>query len=103
MGGKTSSTQPPAIAPVTPTEYPGPSLIAPAAPEAIAPPPLQPLPEVARTPEVDWSARQSEILAKARADYRTEVASQKGRRSTVRTGSALDDKDPETTTSLLVG
>ena len=68
-------------------------------------PPSPPiLPEVYREPEVDWTKRHEELRNRARADYNSQLAGNKGVTDTIHTSPLLDEEDPEVTgESILTG
>jgi cell envelope opacity-associated protein A len=66
-------------------------------------PAIPELPQINREPVIDWSERHDQLLAKTKADYDNELASKKGRSSTILTSPMLDEEDPDTTQSLLTG
>ena len=59
-----------------------------------------PLPEIFRTPEVDWSEKHEQLRAKTKADYALDTA-RKGVGDTVHTSPFLDDDEASTTGSVL--
>ena len=66
-------------------------------------PPMPQVPEIARQPVVDWTDKQEQLAAKAKADYNVEQARRKGRSETILTSPLLDEDDATVTGSVLAG
>jgi hypothetical protein len=59
------------------------------------------IPEVYREPSIDWTEKQNQLAAKAKADYNLDQTRQKGRADTVLTSPILDEDEVKTTGSIL--
>lgn len=69
-----------------------------------APPPtpeLPPTPQVYKAPEIDWTEKNKQLAAKAKAEFGVDKARRKGRSDTILTSPLLDDEETTTTSSLL--
>lgn len=64
-------------------------------------PPMPSIPEVARDPVIDWTEKQAQLAAKAKADYNVDEARRKGRSDTILTSPILDEDDATVTGSVL--
>jgi len=60
------------------------------------------IPEILRTPTIDWEAKQQDLAEKAKADYADEQTKKKGMGDTVHTSPLLEE-EPATTTASLLG
>lgn len=61
------------------------------------------VPQIQRLPEVDYTEKMAQLANKARAGFTTDSAKKKGAGNTSFTSPLLDEEDPVTTGSLLVG
>lgn len=61
------------------------------------------VPQARQAPTIDWTEKQDQLAAKAKADYASDSSKRKGRENTILTGSLLDEEEVETTTSVLSG
>lgn len=61
------------------------------------------MPEIITPTEIDWTEQNEQLAAKARADYKSDLASKKGRLDTVLTSPLLDDDETDVSQSLLTG
>ena len=61
------------------------------------------LPEAYRDPEIDWTEKQQQLSAKAKADYNLDTALRKGRMDTILTSPLLDDEEANVGGSVLSG
>lgn len=71
---------------------------------ASQPPPLPAMPSIptaAKPLLIDWTDKQAQLAAKAKADYGVSSARRKGRMDTVKTGSLLDEEEASVTDTLL--
>ena len=68
---------------------------------APAAPGLPPVPDVYRSPSIDWTEKNKRLAAKAKGDYKADLARQKGRTDTIATSSLLNGVVPDTTESLV--
>lgn len=71
--------------------------------ETVATPAALEMPEIVTATEVDWTEQNSQLSAKAKADYQSDLASKKGRLDTVLTSPLLDDDETGVSQSLLTG
>lgn len=69
--------------------------------QAPIPPQIPQTPTIYRGPEIDWTEKNQQLAAKARADFKSDSAKKKGRKSTILTSPLLDEESPDTTESLL--
>lgn len=66
-------------------------------------PPMPQIPEIAREPVIDWTEKQAQLAAKAKADYNIDQTRRKGRSDTILTSPLLDEDDATVTGSVLAG
>ena len=66
-------------------------------------PPMPQIPEIARDPVIDWTEKQEQLAAKAKADYNIDQTRRKGRSDTILTSPLLDEDDATVTGSVLAG
>lgn len=59
------------------------------------------MPVIDKTPTIDWTEKQDQLLAKTRADYNVDEARRKGVADTVLTSPLLDEEDAFVTGSVL--
>ena len=60
-----------------------------------------PMPDVYRSPEVDWSETQSQLASKASADYHADQLRRKGVSDTILTSPLLDEEEENVGGSVL--
>lgn len=66
-------------------------------------PDMSTLPTTSTVESVDWTEKNKELAARAKADYGLEKAQKVGRLDTVMTSPLLDDEETSTTKSVLGG
>ena len=64
-------------------------------------PAMPAIPTAAKPLLIDWTDKQAQLAAKAKADYGVNSARRKGATDTVKTGSLLDEEDADVTDTLL--
>jgi len=64
-------------------------------------PQMPSMPALFETPDIDWTEKQDQLAAKAKADWNVDAARRKTRGDTVLTSPLLDDDDASVTGSVL--
>ena len=66
-------------------------------------PPMMEMPSIVEPLDIDWTEKQDQLKAKAKADFNLDKARKKGRMETVLTSPLLDDEEVDVTSSILSG